>query len=257
MSLAKSLRSLLVALSIVSVPACAEDQQRFDRILFVGNSFSYFNNGLHNHYSNFMRAAGEHQVGKTRARLKTISGGRFYEQTQGLWHLLDANNTRYDAVVLQGYSSGATDERHIPRFESGLRELAIELHERDIQPIFFATWAYKDNPEMTSQIEAAYQGIADETDAIVVRVGAAFALAMERHPEIELYSPDINSFDAEGNPVYKPVLKHPSVAGTYLSAATFFATLRGSSPEGSVYDAGLDAETAAKLQAIAAEIAGL
>ncbi len=45
--------------------------------------------------------------------------------------------------------------------------------------------------------------------------------------------------------------RHPSVAGTYLAACTFFAALYDRSPEGLDYDAGLGAETAAYLQRVA------
>ncbi len=42
--------------------------------------------------------------------------------------------------------------------------------------------------------------------------------------------------------------RHPSLAGTYLAACTFFAALYDQSPEGLLYDAGLGQDTALYLQ---------
>jgi hypothetical protein len=44
---------------------------------------------------------------------------------------------------------------------------------------------------------------------------------------------------------------HPSPAGTYLAACTFFAALYGASPVGNAYVADLDPEVARYLQGIA------
>ena len=45
--------------------------------------------------------------------------------------------------------------------------------------------------------------------------------------------------------------RHPTLAGTYLAACTFYAALYDQSPEGLDYDAGLGAETAGYLQKVA------
>ena len=45
--------------------------------------------------------------------------------------------------------------------------------------------------------------------------------------------------------------RHPTLAGTYLAACTFFAALFNQSPEGLEYSAGLDSKDAAYLQSVA------
>jgi hypothetical protein len=64
----------------------------------------------------------------------------------------------------------------------------------------------------------------------------AFAKAIASKPDLELYAPD---------------KRHPSVAGTYLSAATTYATLFNQSPVGLKYNAGLSPEVALYLQQVA------
>ena len=48
-----------------------------------------------------------------------------------------------------------------------------------------------------------------------------------------------------------PDKRHPSLAGTYLAAATIYAALFKKSPVGAQYTAGLDEATAKHLQTVA------
>ena len=70
----------------------------------------------------------------------------------------------------------------------------------------------------------------------MIPAGLAFARAIERRPQLNLYAAD---------------KRHPSLAGTYLAACTTYAALFGKSPVGLTYTAGLDADTAAFLQNVA------
>ena len=96
--------------------------------------------------------------------------------------------------------------------------------------------AYTGNPEMTAALDEAYTSIGTELDAQVVPVGLAFARVTEERPDIPLRTRDA---------------RHPSLAGTYLAACTFFAALYGRSPEGLAYDAGLGEDRAGYLQRVA------
>jgi len=99
------------------------------------------------------------------------------------------------------------------------------------------SWAYADKPEMTAQLAEAYTRAGNDNGVMVVPAGLAFAKA-GRHPEINLYAPD---------------KRHPSMAGTYLAAATLYAALFKAAPVGLSYTAGLDAATAHRLQTVAWE----
>jgi hypothetical protein len=98
------------------------------------------------------------------------------------------------------------------------------------------SWAYKDKPEMTAQLAEQYTIAGNANDALVIPAGLAFANAIARRPDLELYQPD---------------KRHPSVAGTYLAALTVYAALYRKSPAGIRYTADLDPELAAFLQGIA------
>jgi hypothetical protein len=73
------------------------------------------------------------------------------------------------------------------------------------------------------------------------------------HRKFPLNSADVKGFDEEGNALYRKIFKHPSLAGTYLAACTFFASFYNQSPEGFAYTAGLPAEDGKHLQQIAWE----
>jgi hypothetical protein len=229
---------LLVATLILSATACSAELTRAGdvprNVLFVGNSFTYYNNGLHHHYRALLGSALPGVASEGRARILTISGGRLAEHRGGLQSMLAAGN--WDVVVLQGYSRGPIDDATAGEFREAARDYAKLIRKSGAEPVFFMTWAYTGEPDMTGLLYAAYTGIGDELGAQVVPVGLAFATVTTERPDIVLRIADA---------------KHPTVAGTYLAACTFFAALQGQSPVGIDYTAGLDDETARYLQDVA------
>ena len=98
------------------------------------------------------------------------------------------------------------------------------------------SWAYADKPEMTAELADAYTKAGNDNGALVIPAGLAFAAALKQRPGLVLHAAD---------------KRHPSVAGTYLAAATVYAALFKKSPEGLKYTAGLDGDTARFLQTVA------
>ena len=78
----------------------------------------------------------------------------------------------------------------------------------------------------------------NQSGALVIPAGLAFAAAMSRNPSVEIYDPD---------------KRHPSYAGSYLAACVVIATVYGKDPVGNPYRAGLEPKTAAFLQQVAAD----
>ena len=89
---------------------------------------------------------------------------------------------------------------------------------------------------MTAQLAEAYTKAGNDDGALVIPAGLAFARALKARPGLALYVADN---------------RHPTLAGTYLAAATSYGALNGRSPEPSTYTAGLDPELAAFLRATA------
>jgi len=206
------------------------------KVLFVGNSFTYYNNSLHNHYRKLATAAGLVTDDDSRARIITISGGHLPEHSGGFEHMVASED--WDVVIMQGHSLGPISEATAEPFRDAARKFAGIARKYDARPVFFMTWAYTGKPEMTARLDKAYSDIGRELGAQVVPVGLAFARVTTERPALALRIADA---------------RHPTLAGTYLAACTFFAALHGQSPQGLAYDAGLGEVTAAYLQQMAWE----
>ena len=202
-------------------------------ILFIGNSFTYYNNGLQNHVGRLTRSLGR-EAG--RYRIQTLSGGYFREHVGSISSI--ANSRDWDVIVLQGHSTEAMQDAKLDSFRASARELDAIVRDSGAETVLFMTWAYEGSPEQTDIIANNYTLAGNELGALVVPVGDAFALAAEIMPDVELRI-------ADG--------RHPSLAGTYLAACTFFAAFHHASPVGAEYTAGLPADIAAGLQAAAWE----
>ncbi len=204
------------------------------KVLFVGNSFTYYNNGLQSHFRKLAWSSGLLTPDNSRARIMTISGGHLPEHAGGFKKVMSGDD--WDVVVMQGHSLGPISDDTAAAFRKAARKFSRIAKKQGTRPVFFMTWAYAGKPEMTVQLDKAYTAIGEELDAQVVPVGLAFAKVVADRSDIALTTDDT---------------RHPTLAGTYLAACTFFAALYQQSPEGLGYVAGLDAETALYLQKVA------
>ena len=223
-------KTTLLLLALLLVPVTSSTAGEPDNVLFVGNSFTYYNNGLHKHYKAIVESAN----GSLHSRLMTISGGHLPEHIAGLPSLVASDD--WDVVVLQGYSKGPISDDTAEAFREAATQLVRVIRDNDAKPAFFMTWAYIDQPEMTDLLDDAYTNIGRELGAQVVPVGLAFERAIQQRPDLKLRTAD---------------RKHPTLAGTYLAACTFYVALQQQNPEGLGYTAGLDPVDAAFLRRVA------
>ena len=219
-------------------------------VLYVGNSFFYFNQGLQNVVRELLRAAVP--GGEFEARLEAIGGASLSRHDVESYlqpgapeavpgkgkHALVESEPSFDAVILADCSQCPIHPKLKGDFRVFARKDAEIAVRHGARPVLFMTWAYRDRPEMTRQLADAYTEIANENQALVIPAGLAFSAARDRDPSIDLYNPDG---------------RHPSPAGTYLAACTVLAAVYETSPVGNPHHGGLDAKTAATLQAVAEE----
>lgn len=205
-------------------------------VLFMGNSYSIYNNGIYTHVREFARAGDAEGAKSQIFRLSAISAASLKDQAGALTAMLTQN--KWDVVVLQGNSSEALpeDKARVESFRESARRYDKEVRAAGGRIAFFMTWAYQDKPAMITPVQEAYESIGNELGALVVPVGLAFTRAIKERPGLTLHVKD---------------KQHPALAGTYLAAATFYAALYGKSPVGSPYTADLDPETAKFLQGVA------
>lgn len=219
-------------------------------LLWVGNSFFYYNNSLHNHYGQLARAAAPGV--RQRSVSVTISGSgadwhdmSSYFRADGIGRysfvgdnqiVFNPPGRQFDAVIMMDCSQCPIHPQLGPVFHDMMKKHSATAARHGVRPVLFMSWAYKDKPEMTAQLAEQYTRAGKANHAKVIPAGLAFARAIAQRPQLELYQPD---------------KRHPTLAGSYLAACTSYAALHGKSPEGNRYTAGLAPELAAFLQTVA------
>ena len=222
-------------------------------VLWVGNSFFYYNNSMHGHVGRLLAAANPGEKGY-RATSATISGsGINWHDVEAHFkpggvgsYSFDANNNvvfnsfdkPFDAAIIMDCSQCPVHPQLSKVFHEYAAKHSATVRKYGAEPVFFMSWAYSDKPEMTEQLAAAYTKAGADNKAKIVPAGLAFARSIAKRPELNLYEAD---------------KRHPSLMGTYLAACTVLASVYGPSPVGNRYTAGLPADVAAHLQAMAWE----
>jgi hypothetical protein len=214
------------------------------RILFIGNSYTYVND-LPSMLATIAATSG---VPPAISVDEVVQGGAALQDhwDNGIAQPLIADGG-YTHVVLQGLSI-----EPVLGFPSTFAQYAQLFGDLIVDagavPAWFVTWARAagdsiypvpfDNPaEMQDEVTAAYDSAARNfTTSVLACAGPAFQLAIAQHPEIALQQSD---------------LSHPTVAGTYLAACTFYVALTGHPvPDASSVPGGVSSDDAAILRAI-------
>ena len=192
------------------------------KILFIGNSYTYFNDMP----TLFSRLCGCN--GKQAQVFSVTKGGRKLHEnldsadqtTRELEAVVQQNPM--DVVILQEHSVLPITD--FDRFSANIKSLMEKIG--PARYVLYQTWARKAGAEflqehkltprtMAVKLKEAYAKVADITGADLAPVGQCFLAVSETHPEINLYDPD---------------LTHPSYAGSCLSAMTHYRTVFGEMP---------------------------
>lgn len=221
-------------------------------VLWVGNSFFYYNNSMHSIVSGLAKA--EDAKSPIRGVSVTISGSgldwhdiKSYLKPGGIGRysfvgdneiVFNKSGKQFDTVMVMDCSQCPIHPKLSDSFFKTVKKSAYIIRKYGAEPVLFMSWAYKDKPEMTKGLAEAYNRAGKENTISVVPAGLAFANAISKRPELELYQPD---------------KRHPTLAGSYLAAATVYASLFNKNPIGNKYSAGLDASTVEYLQTVAWE----
>jgi hypothetical protein len=183
------------------------------RVLFIGNSYTFFNGGLGTAVKALASAVKD---GRPFEYVEVTKGGQTLE---GHWNdgkaLAAIRQGNWDFVVLQEHSLGAINRREKMFQYAALFD--AEIHKVGARTVFYETWGRQNRPEMYGVVEQAYVGLARQLKAVVAPAGAAWSRALKANPTLALHISD---------------LSHPTPAGTYLNACVFYETFFGKSPEG-------------------------
>jgi hypothetical protein len=224
-------------------------------MLWVGNSFFYYNNSMHGHVAGMLNAAG---IRGHRASSATISGSginwhdmaaHFKPGAVGSYTFMGDNSVRFnafdkpgdrlfDATIMMDCSQCPVHPQLKPVFHEFTKKHSATVRQNKAEPIFFMSWAYQDEPSMTQTLAAEYIAAGKANNALVVPAGLAFAESIKLRPDLNLYEAD---------------KRHPSLMGTYLASAVVLASVYKINPIGNPYTGKLPADVVAHLQKVAFE----
>lgn len=196
--------------------------------------------------------------GDTLVYAMSAPGGYTFQQHTSLGATLTGIASQpWDIVVLQEQSQipafppaqVATDCYPYARFLDSM----VDENDSCIETMFMMTWGRKNGDAMNcpgypvvctyggmqSRLRDSYMEMAQNNYASVAPMGAAWKVIIDSFPAIDLYQADES---------------HPSVAGSYLQACVFYASVFHRPAMGCTYLGGLSATTAATLQRIADKV---
>ena len=219
-----------------------------ERVLFVGNSYYYYNNSLHNHVSNLVKAADPALGAKLQFKSATIGGSALHQHN--IAHLTEPGrigvSQPFQWVVMQGGSGEPLSVARREVFRKTAASHAELVKARGGQVALYMTHVYvkphkQQKATNIQATESLYVEVGNEIGALVIPVGLAFEEAYRRDPDLKLHHPDGT---------------HPSLLGTYLAACTTYAVLYAQTPVGNVYRAegAIDDPLATRLQQVAQDV---
>ncbi len=230
-------------LEVNDMGTASEDAQVSDtsvtpaRVLFVGNSFTFWHDGLPRHLEGMRSSA---NVDSPLMAEQVVRGGASLEV---MWTQSDAPERiasgEYDVVVLQE----DLPETNVESFYRHARLFHDRIQASGARTVLYMTWDYERlNWISMAEIAEAYWTIAERLDVPVAPAGLAWKRAQRARPELDMYDRD---------------REHPSIHGVFLTTSVLYAVLFNESPEGLSYRpmqaGGVNDADAAFLQRIAWE----
>jgi hypothetical protein len=210
----------LVACALFCLTLKAHEQSPL-RVLFIGNSYTYFNN-LPELFTKLAQAGNQSVV---ETRMIAPGGWRLKDHWEKGEALKVLHESKWDVVVLQeqstlginyyvdGMARIAGDQMFRPYAEKWISEIRAA----GSSPILYLTWARKATPKDQAALSYAYVRAAKDFGAQIAPVGIAWMEIRKKQPLLELYYRDGS---------------HPSPAGSYLAACALYTAILRRSPVG-------------------------
>ncbi|MCQ2501968.1 MAG: hypothetical protein MJ117_11570 [Lachnospiraceae bacterium] len=152
------------------------------RILFIGNSHTYFND--------------------LPATVAELAKEDFYDCevtmiAHGGWYLaqhvqepetkFNIKHGHYDYIVLQEHAHPFGPEE---KLYDAVWQLDEWIQSAKAKTVIYMTWAKKDEPDMQERMTTAHEQIARETGALLAPVGKEWWKYQKENPTVEFYAPD-------------------------------------------------------------------
>lgn len=186
----------------------ATQRNRGENILFIGNSYTYENDGVDQHLSALLNSTNSNATYRFVTR---AAEGKYHLCTH--WHDAETqtlfNSRRWDKIILQEYNSGPLKE--IEEFNEYAErwENLIKSTNNNTKIYLLSTWKYRSATGMEDHLFSAYTDLSKKINAGVIPVGH---LWKSLESKVDLY-------DEDG--------AHPNRKGTFLTACLFYEQMFG------------------------------
>lgn len=204
--------TILLFLLVLSVPAVqAAEKKDTTRVLFVGNSYVYYNNLIQ--MIGLITDSLDHKIICRKSVIGAATLGEHWNGLRGLRSKEAIQKGKYNIVVIQDNSMWPLQHKDSLLFYG--QKFAQHIQQTGAKTYLYNTWARQKTPETQDSINQAYAELAALTGATRVPIGACWAKARMDKPNVELFHPDGS---------------HPSPMGTFLVALGFIKTITGQLP---------------------------
>lgn len=222
------------------------------KVLFIGNSYTDVNK-LPQLIASMAEAGGDTLVFSA-----NLPGGHTFNN-----HLNNSTTVSliqqggWDYVVLQGQSQEPSfpDGQFYAETYPYAQQLCemIRQYNPEAEIVFYMTWGRKNGDQyncpyfqplctyegMDSLLYLRYMTMAEDFGAEVSPVGALWHYLRDHQPDIELYASDES---------------HPSLAGSYAAACSFYSVLFRKNPRANTYNPGIAEDAAERIREAASKL---
>lgn len=208
----KAIFYFITVFLLVSITCSAQVEKDTLNVLFVGNSYTYYEN-----LPQIVSLISDASKTKIVTMKSTIGGSKLRQHwlgERGLKTKELIKSGTFDIVVLQGHSMATIKEPDSLVKYSKL--LCDYIKKHNAKPYFYLTWAREKTPQMQEAINKVYTRVSTDNDATLVPVGNVWAESQKLDPSIKLFKPDGS---------------HPSRLGTFLTACVFVKSILGELPK--------------------------
>jgi hypothetical protein len=226
----KFLKILILLLIVAqSLWACKEDSDTTPvippafvktdyKVLFVGNSYTYYNDGVDFHLQKMLRA--DSSSDSINYVIEKIAVGAYTLEAHynDPLTITKIKSQKWNTVVLQEQSTRPINNPAL--FSEYAGKLDVEIKKANAKTALYMTWPNKDAPSDMDSLETAYLTVGKQLTAQVAPVGKVWEYIQKTYPQIELYISDN---------------KHPTLSGTYTAACVFYFSMFNKNPINNTY----------------------
>ena len=181
------------------------------RVLFIGNSYIYYNN-----LPQMVSLLSDSLNTKLICKKSTYGGstlGDHWNSRKGLRTREILEKEKFDIVIIQDNSMWPLE--HADSVSMFGKLFCDLIKSKKATPYIYNTWSREATPQTQPAINKVYETLALETQSVLVPVGSIWAEAKIQKPATQLYFTDGS---------------HPSPLGTFLIALCFVKKITGVLP---------------------------